>query len=1671
MKQVFEANTSLRRVICAVLVAIMVIGMIPLAAPKAAAAMDGKTLYIKPNGGSGDTAWYFAHFFNDGSSGKDVIMTENSDGNHYCTVPNGYSKVVIVRMNPAYSNISWDRNQGFWNKTNDLNLPTGDNNCFQATGWNGDYMTGNWIKIADTSNPSQPTNPPASNVTAYLAGSWTSWESGKITMTGTDGKNASVTVQLSAGTYTFKIIDKDGGWHGNSGTINDKTNSGWKMDSGSNCTLKASGGSYTFTYDVTTNTLTVSYSSSGSGDETNPTLPADESDKIVDLNSGAFVKDNDKLYVGTTFYDYYTDHEISGNNLDSRGQYNNGDWYIFDNFNRALSSYYSNNNALVPIYMGHFQPSWSDWGFTYRGHGVPLYGFEDGKAYGANGDKDQKYFMSVNNSNMNLVPTVNHGYEAAWGIVKSSLDSNNNLIAAGTNSTLLPMFNETFLNGQNSLNKKIGNVYHNVQFPFNKEDLHGDGIMYWVFDSLDTTLEMKKNTASATDENAPKYYLDDITSTRTGRFKNLNSLAQPQDQYGFFPFNEGSSSSNLHTYNYGFGTRLDIPFNLTADGKLADKFGDKKDIVFEFSGDDDVWVFIDGVLVLDIGGSHGRVEGSINFATMTATVSAVKSSGGNHNPVDADSSKDGYQTGFDLPKDMTEEHTLTMFYMERGMWESNMKIAFNFIPRESLWAPTTSFTVQKQWNVTSESSIPNSVRVQLQRRAEGSNDWTAVDSFTMTKPPVTPAASEHVWSYTWSELDRYTDNNRTTLYEYRVVELGENDKVLANGEFAKFGNNNMMVAYGEVYGSGATGYGQLISNNEVKDNIVVVIDFGLSVDVTIIEQGKGELVGVGNTLKLPVGATGNLTEDVVQEFALKHGVASVNGNKIRYTPTDMLMDGAENIGFCYKPSNGVYTYSTLTVIPAANIYYEDEEETFMDFEDAVGANDDFGKWTVDDDGADSNKTQAVDRPGKPEDALEDANYVYGYDHAYDSFTKYSLGSAHKVTVNADTGKPNTAPKATFSFTGTGFDVVSLTNSRSGVIMVEVKQGSDSKVSYIVDNYYGMVYDETNDSWIADKESTGCLYQVPVIKVEGLEYGTYDVTIKAAYLQALDKTEAEGYSIWLDAIRIYNPAVYDKTSNNAYAQDGESNPHLTTLKKLLVVPGFNAFDDKNKDEVINGVVFIDGIDGVGSMVKYANEGPNNETYLKNDNFVVFKFRVKDRDDINLDDGPQIGLQIGAKLAIGDEATLKVSVDGKEAQNVTTVKTSTNMFYKLPEITWEKVNGSWESCPITFVCEADEGNILSLTDLKLTGSHADFVTYVAADGNTEEANIQTIVDDECYFSAVNVMSASAVKPVTLEGKNFSLSFEDEILVNYYYAISDVTNVTEHGMLVFNTDPGAADIAKADQKYDAPVFVESDNLYACTTSGIAAKEMGDTRYYCAYAKLSDGTIVYSDLNQYSPKQYAMSRLEKSENERLKALCVAMLNYGAAAQSYFGYKTDALMNADLTAEQQALVVAYNPDLFTGAVAADPAKTGAFTATETGFSSRNASVSFEGAFALNFYFQLDREVDEVNFYYWTKEAYVSADELSISNATGTMLLQSDENGIFYAPIAGIAAKELDDTIYVAATYTVDGESFCTGIIPYSISTYCKKHANGNMGQLAQATAMYGYYAESYFCVSSQELI
>ena len=429
---------------------------------------------------------------------------------------------------------------------------------------------------------------------------------------------------------------------------------------------------------------------------------------VVDIATDDFVQEKDTIYITSSFYDYYTDYELNGNNRDAYGAWGSKElihrnWVPFRHFDEALSDAYKDANVSIPLYTGHFQPDWweynesgarDEWGYRFSQIAWTL------NLYGYDAD-DPSGFMSTNNSTMDVNGVGSHDkrsqenskYDAAaQGLVSSSLDDDTLMTAGG--EIPLPHFNEDFLRGDNSLKTVLGEVYDDVKFPFTLKEVYPEdepGVEYWWFDSAVTTLSMQY------DSGIDQYYLQDVGNQP--QYKNVNSSGyapdpnnQNEDQvstaYGFYPFNSGSTASTSWennygtTYNYGFGARLDFDFHLTEDGTVKDKNGNDVPIKFQFSGDDDIWIFIDGKLVLDAGGSHGQVMGTINFAEMSATVSAVKASqgssrGASNSPRRA-SAAEGVTSTFALNGKNTDKHTLTMFYMERGMWESNMQVCFNF---------------------------------------------------------------------------------------------------------------------------------------------------------------------------------------------------------------------------------------------------------------------------------------------------------------------------------------------------------------------------------------------------------------------------------------------------------------------------------------------------------------------------------------------------------------------------------------------------------------------------------------------------------------------------------------------------------------------------------------------------------------------------------------------------------------------------------------------------------------------------------------------------------------------------------------------------------------------------------------------------------------------------------
>lgn len=447
--------------------------------------------------------------------------------------------------------------------------------------------------------------------------------------------------------------------------------------------------------------------------------------KVVDIASATFTEEPDTKYVTSTLYDYYTDYELNGKNRDSYDQsspavsYRN--WVPFREFDQALSDYYKTAGAQYPLYTGHFQPSYSDWGYRFDGISAAL------NLWGLNSDfKDEKRFMAINNSTINEAGNGTRYDYAYQGLVKSETSTGDAtgepLLKDTKDDTKVaePHFDEAFLSGTNTKNAKLGNVYNNVAFPFTKKQIFNEdqGVDYWYFDSQDTTLYLKQ------DSNQDQYFLKSSTGEQEReKSRNLNSSSDKQtitknnesvSSYGYFPFNETATSGVASTYNYGFGTKLQMDFTLTDDGKVETNkiVGEKKEktsIKFFFSGDDDVWVFIDGQLALDVGGAHGKVSGLLEFGatddgknSVTAYVSKVKQGGTSGSDQDKNSVKsvtyngepiNFYAQGTTLPLDKGKKHTLTMYYMERGMWESNMAVAFNFPDNNEL-------QVQKEVDLT-----------------------------------------------------------------------------------------------------------------------------------------------------------------------------------------------------------------------------------------------------------------------------------------------------------------------------------------------------------------------------------------------------------------------------------------------------------------------------------------------------------------------------------------------------------------------------------------------------------------------------------------------------------------------------------------------------------------------------------------------------------------------------------------------------------------------------------------------------------------------------------------------------------------------------------------------------------------------------------------------------------
>ena len=784
------------------------------------------------------------------------------------------------------------------------------------------------------------------------------------------------------------------------------------------------------------------------------------------------------------------------------------------------------------------------------------------------------------------------------------------------------------------------------------------------------------------------------------------------DESGFYPLENlgyeqpglltATSKVNNGAKNGGFTLRGESQFVYNKASKLY----------FTFTGDDDVYMYINGTLALDLGGAHGRNSKTVNLNDLDAT-------------------KYGLKEG--------QVATFTFFYMERCSDASTFGIKTNMeLVQRDIAVQKKAYDTNYANEIPSNMSVPtgttiaydliltnksNSVMNQIKFTDTDDCEATVSFGYDVSAPQIAAGTvTKANGSVTLGQLDSYViyvtegenesevANTRQTLTSLDALSKAVAETKLLPGQSlhvrfltATFDVNsstilsyrNTVAATASVGGTSLsdTASHELYSYNANDTGRTYVVDFGLPLKITNIFSVNADNIG---DVKLSNSNT------------LKYGTVTLTGTganvELVYTRTaDKTIDNAETIvlDVVYKMGNSnVSLQKTLTIIPASNVYYEDSLAAFTNGKgvaenakwSTVGNND---QTTTEDGGTDV--YQALEELGK--------SGVYGYDKQYNSSSMLSMGTAHKVTVTANMaanweGDTTSAwPTAQFTFKGTGFDIISLTNNKSGAIFVDVYAGSKAEGTaekkYVVNNYYGYTY--KNGKWIVKENASDTLYQIPVMKITDLAYGEHTVVIKVAYSEYFDTAEAKEYSFWLDAVRIYDPMGKDYD----YTADNEGYPQYIKLRDELAKTA----------ETNKGVVFIDGAANA-SIADYANFGPNNEVYLMKGQAISFK--VPENDKI-------ASIQIGAKAPNG-KTTMTVTGTNDKALATEALSTATEMYYQIAN--------AGEQFTIT---NTGDG-ILSLTNLKITFN----------DKNHKEVTLEEMTAKE-QANAVAMVQALFTAPV--------------------------------------------------------------------------------------------------------------------------------------------------------------------------------------------------------------------------------------------------------------------------------------------------------------------------------------
>ena len=888
-----------------------------------------------------------------------------------------------------------------------------------------------------------------------------------------------------------------------------------------------------------------------------------------------------------------------------------------------------------------------------------------------------------------------------------------------------------------------------------------------------------------------------------------------------------------------------------------------------------------------------------------------------------------------------------------------------------------------------------------------------------------------------SGLNMLSFHDRTDLPVKRYRSYMATERQLIEEDYVK-GTGNAANAW---YVNKPNAYVAMTLGIPAAVHDTVVVDYGLGVVIDLLQNDmldtEEDLTNKSTLGKeIPAGITESneifytMSTQVADGFArdltaaedtcieLSSGKANWTADgQLHYVMTDMNLDHNEVFWYAVTDSKCSY-YAKVSIVPATTIYFEDNCDCIT-----YGSSTEASAWTEVGEKI-KDKLQGQDRPGVSVREDMDADNIYGYDGSYTETADYSMGSAMMTTVS----KGNSAT-ADFTFTGTGFDIISRSDSNTGLITATIYRGKPEAGQQVTD--LEQVETLMVDSWY---ESEGTLYQVPLLKKSGLDYGTYTVRIRAAYGSWADHGQNSGGKSWnfyLDAIRIYDPVGnggINQQIQDAYLQDNECWPAYQELRDMFLT------QNELTPEAATGAIFIDGNDEP-TIKAYRKYGPNNEIYLSEGESISFTLNALHYTGSFAAEAFSnelvAAIHIGMR-GLGGKGSVTVSGD----ESIRNMELSTtDLYYDITEMMNQTVT------------IANTGDTpISITTVKVThnsepGADVDTNNLITMDSGTAELALER----------VKAIYASQ-RPV-LTPRYPSLSFEGMICYNIFFGAENLGSLTgaDLGLAVFDSEDtdGTVDTAM-DVIYGA---VEADGMYKVTTNGIPAKNMGDTLYFKVFAKQADGSYVYSSMVSYNAVKYAKNILAGT-NEAMKAPVVAMLNYGAQAQTFFGYRTDALMNKDLTAEDQALLENVDISVMNPVGKADPAKTAAFT-SNGGFIKKYPSVSFEGAFVLNYYFQPAKAPEgDLTLYIWNEDTYNAVSALTAENADKRVTMTLAD-GLYTGSSDWIVAKNLDETLYVAAVYEADGTTWCSGVLPYSVVEYCSS-APADTQSLADAAAVYG---------------